>query len=54
LKRAIYQAVFDTKDLLFWVAAGAIPVPEQPFQCFSLGELLGYEDAAACVPPAYP
>lgn len=38
---ALYQLVFDPADLTFWVAAGALPVPAQPFTGFSLGELLG-------------
>jgi len=50
---ALYQIVFDPEALLFWVAAGALPVPQQPFVCFSLGELLGRPDAALCEPEVY-
>jgi len=50
---AIYQIVFDNEKLLFWVAAGGLPVPQQPFVCFSLGELLRYPDAAPCEPAIY-
>jgi hypothetical protein len=41
---ALYAIVFDPERLYFWVAAGAIPVPEQQFQGFSLAELLGDAD----------
>jgi len=51
---AIYQIVFDPENLWFWVAAGAIPVPQQPFVGFSLGELLNYSDAAPCEPEVFP
>ena len=47
---AIYQIVFDPGTLRFWAAAGAIPVPLQSFVGFSLGELLGYDDAVPCDP----
>jgi len=50
---AIYQIVFDPESLLFWVAAGALPVPAQPFVGFSLGELLGLSDAVPVTPPVY-
>jgi len=42
---ALYQLVFDPAALRFWVAAGALPVPTQPFTGFSLGELLGQDHA---------
>jgi hypothetical protein len=42
---ALYQLVFDPARRLFWLAAGAVPVPQQPFTGFSLGLLLGEEDA---------
>ena len=42
---AIYQILFDPADLNFWVAAGGLPVPSQPFVGFSLGELLQLPDA---------
>jgi len=47
---ALYQVIFDPAGLRFWVAAGALPVPEQPFTGFSLAELLnlkGFEQFAA-------
>lgn len=47
---AIYQIVFDPENLLFWVAAGAIPVPQQTFVGFSLGELLELPGAVPCDP----
>lgn len=50
---AIYQIVFDPEKLLFWVAAGAIPVPNQPFICFSLGELLQLSNAQKCEPAVF-
>jgi len=50
---AIYQIVFDPEKLLFWVAAGAIPVPQQPFVCFSLGELLQLPNAQKCEPEVF-
>ncbi|MDP8255561.1 MAG: C45 family peptidase [Candidatus Alcyoniella australis] len=50
---AIYQMVFAPADLHFWVAAGGIPVPQQPFVGFSLGELLGLPDAVPINPPIY-
>lgn len=42
------QAVFESKPMLFWIAAGQPPVPENVFQCFSLGKLLGFPNAATC------
>jgi hypothetical protein len=48
---AMYAIVFSPEDLLFWVAAGALPVPEQPMVGFSLGELLGCPGAPAPEPP---
>ena len=50
---ALYEIVFDPEALLFWVAAGAIPVPQQPFVCFSLGELLERPDAVSCEPEVF-
>ena len=51
---AIYQIVYDPANLCFWVAAGAIPVPSQPFVGFSLGELLNLPDAVSCDPTVFP
>jgi hypothetical protein len=42
---ALYAIAFDPGRYRFWVAAGQIPVPEQPFVGFSLAELLGAPDA---------
>jgi hypothetical protein len=47
---AIYQIVFEPARLFFWVGAGAIPVPSQPFIGFSLGELLQLPDAEPVTP----
>jgi len=47
---ALYQVIFDPAGLRFWVAAGALPVPDQPLTGFSLAELLelkGYEQFPA-------
>ena len=43
---ALYEAVFDGSRLQLWVAAGAIPIPGQPFVGFSLSHLLGDANAA--------
>jgi hypothetical protein len=51
---AVYQIVFDPANLCFWVAAGAIPVPVQPFVGFSLGELLNLPNAVSCEPAVFP
>ncbi|MBD1999216.1 hypothetical protein H6F88_12060 [Oculatella sp. FACHB-28] len=42
------QVVFDPEKLLFWIAAGPVPVPENPFVCFSLGEMLSLPNASPC------
>ncbi|HUT77499.1 MAG TPA: C45 family peptidase, partial [Polyangia bacterium] len=42
---ALYQIVFSPQDGCFWAAAGAIPVPLQPFVGFCLPELLGLPGA---------
>lgn len=49
---SLRQGVFDPEKLLFWVAGGKVPVPENPFVCFSLGEMLGLPNAAPCESPA--
>ncbi|WP_416667641.1 C45 family autoproteolytic acyltransferase/hydolase [Egbenema bharatensis] len=49
---SLRQAIYDPKRLHFWVAAGKPPVPENPFVCFSLGELLEFSDAVPCTTPA--
>jgi len=48
------QATFDPQRLKFWVAAGPPPVPENPFVCFSLEELLAFPNATPCEAPAIP
>ncbi|MGI6393552.1 MAG: C45 family autoproteolytic acyltransferase/hydrolase [bacterium] len=47
---AIYAIIFDPGNLFFWVAAGKIPVPEEPFVGFSLGELLEISNAKPVKP----
>jgi hypothetical protein len=47
---AIYQIVFDPEALNFWVAAGGVPVPSQPFEGFSLSELLDWPNSTPVVP----
>ena len=37
----MHMVVFDPAKRLFWVAAGVVPIPAQPFVGFSLDELLG-------------
>ena len=49
----LYAIVFDPKKRFFWVAAGEIPVPQQPFQGFSLDELLGVEGAELPWPESF-
>ena len=45
---SLRQAVFDPERLLFWIAAGKVPIPSNPFTCFSLGEMLGLPNAKSC------
>lgn len=45
---ALRQAIYDPERLKLWIAAGQPPVPENPFVCFSLGELLQFPNAAPC------
>ena len=47
------QVVYDSENLRFWFATGEVPVPSQPFDCFSLGELLQLPDAMPCEPDVY-
>jgi hypothetical protein len=42
------QATYDPARLRLWVAAGPPPVPENPFVCFSLEELLDFPGATSC------
>ena len=47
------QVVFEPASGLFWVASGTEPpVPEAPFTCFSLSQLLGFPNAVSCPTPA--
>jgi hypothetical protein len=50
----IYSIVFDPGNLHFWVAAGKTPVPEQEYQGFSLGTLLGIPGAIPVDPEVIP
>lgn len=47
------QVVFDPQRLLFWLATGDVPVPQNPFIGFSLGEMLQLPNAVPCVPPIF-
>ncbi len=48
---ALYQLVFDPAARRFWVAAGKVPIPAQPFTGFSLDALLeGRGSAPAAIP----
>ncbi len=49
---ALRQLVFDPGRLRFWIATGKVPVPANPFICFSLGELLKLPNAPRCDAPA--
>jgi hypothetical protein len=48
---AVFAVVFDPARKWFWVGAGTVPIPQQPFVGFSLDELLG-EPGATPVEPA--
>ncbi len=50
----MHFVIFDPAKLLVWVAAGQLPIPAQPYQCFSLGELLNLPDAVSCDPETIP
>jgi len=49
---SLRQGIYDPDKLLLWVAGGSPPVPENPFVCFSLGEMLNFPDATPCESPA--
>ena len=49
---SLRQAVFDPERLLFWIAAGKVPIPENQFTCFSLGKMLNLPGAQSCPAPA--
>ncbi len=48
---ALRQGFYDPERLLIWIAAEDPPVPQNPFRCFSLGQMLGFPDAAVCSAP---
>jgi hypothetical protein len=45
---ALWQVVFDPERLLFWIAAGKVPVTSNPFVCFSVGKMLNLPGTARC------
>lgn len=47
------QVVFDPEGLRFWMTNSEVlqPIPESPFVCFSMRDLLGLENAEPCVVP---
>lgn len=49
---SLRQVVFDPEGLRFWMATGEVPIPENPFTCLSLGEMLGLPDATPCASSA--
>lgn len=49
---SLRQAIYDPADLKLWVAAGQPPVPENPFVCFSMGEMLGLPNPVPCQTPS--
>ena len=51
---ALRQAIFDPLRLKVWIAAGDPPVPQNPFRCFAVGQLLGFPGAAGCDAPSIP
>jgi hypothetical protein len=48
---ALRQAIYDPGRLKFWIAAGQPPIPENPFVCFSMNELLNLPNASPCQSP---
>lgn len=48
---SLRQAIYDPSGLRVWIAAGEAPVPENPFVCFAVGELLGFPNATPCESP---
>lgn len=44
----MHFVIFDPAARLFYVNAGILPLHKQPYQCFSLEELLGLDDATPC------
>ncbi|GAB4368298.1 MAG: hypothetical protein Kow00121_07330 [Elainellaceae cyanobacterium] len=49
---SLRQGIYEPETLRLWVAGGPPPVPENPFVCFSLGEMLGFPNAVPCEAPA--
>jgi hypothetical protein len=49
---SLRQGIYDADKLLLWLAAGRPPVPENPFVCISVGELLEFPNATPCQSPA--
>ncbi len=49
---SLRQGLYDPDHLLLWVAAGRPPVPENPFVCFSLGQMLNFPNATPCPSPS--
>ena len=45
---SLRQVVFDPERLLFWIAAGKVPIPKNQFTCFSLGDMLSLPNAKSC------
>lgn len=45
---SLRQGVYDPEKLLLWISAGQPPVPENPFVCISLGEMLNFPNAIPC------
>lgn len=50
------QVVFDPTGLRFWMTDSTVsqPIPESPFACFSMADLLGLPNAEPCTAPAIP
>jgi hypothetical protein len=48
------QVVFDPTGLRFWMTNSEVeqPIPESPFVCFSMRNLLGLSNAEPCLEPA--
>lgn len=49
---SLRQVIFAPEKLMFWVANGDVPIPNNPFTCFSLGEMLGLPNAVSCSSPS--
>jgi hypothetical protein len=51
---ALFAVLFEPESKMFWVAAGALPVPAQVFTGFSLMKLLNTPGAVDVTPADYP